>query len=61
MTVKEDDSLELTRSQDSVLPKCVTTAGYNWEYLFMKRNCKLAASFGVFLHRFFLLFFLFFF
>jgi hypothetical protein len=51
VTVKEDDSLQLTRSQDSVCLKvapCV--AKYDWEYLIEKRNCELAASIGVFFY-----------
>jgi hypothetical protein len=46
--VKKDESLELTRFQDSVFIKCVSVAGYNWEYLIIERNCELAASFGFF-------------
>jgi hypothetical protein len=53
MTVKEDDSLELMRSQDLVQVKCVMPAGYDWEYLINKRNCELAASFGIFTYRIF--------
>jgi hypothetical protein len=60
VTVKEDDSQKLTRSQDSVCPKCVMMAGYDWEHLIEEMNCELAASFG-FLHIefFFFCFFLF--
>jgi hypothetical protein len=50
VTVKEDDSLKLTRSQDSVwMLKGMIRAEYNWEYLIEERICELAASFE-FLH-----------
>jgi hypothetical protein len=49
--VKEDDSLQLTRSQDSVglkIDSCM--AGYYWEYLVKERNYELAALIGIFFH-----------
>jgi hypothetical protein len=47
--VKEDDSLKLIRSQDSVCRKVV--AKYDWKYLFEERNyCELAASIGFFFY-----------
>jgi hypothetical protein len=52
MTVKEDDSRKLNRSQDSVCLKCVMMTGYDWEYLIEEKNRELAASFGVFIYRF---------
>jgi hypothetical protein len=55
VTVKEDDSQKLTRSQDSVCPKCVMMAGYNWECLIEEMNCELAASFGILHIEFFFL------
>jgi hypothetical protein len=51
VTVKEDDSPKLTKSQDSVnqiVASCV--AEYNWEYLIKKRNCELAASIGFYFY-----------
>jgi hypothetical protein len=51
MTVKEDDSQKLTRSQDSVEFSCVILPGYDWEYLVEERICELAASFGIFTYR----------
>jgi hypothetical protein len=66
VSVKEDDSLKLTRSQDySAYIKCDRVAGYDWEYLIVERNCVLAVSFRIFIYRFplfvtFLFFFFFF-
>jgi hypothetical protein len=59
MTVKEDKLIDLNRSQDSDSSKAYVT-GYNWKTWFISANCKLAASFGVELYRFyfFLTFFL---
>jgi hypothetical protein len=58
--VKEDDFLELMRSQDSVFIKYVNVIIYNWKYLIIERNCELAASFGVFyIDFFYFLFFIF--
>jgi hypothetical protein len=47
VTVKEDDFLELTKSQNLVYIKCVSVARYDWKYLIVERNCKLAVSFGI--------------
>jgi hypothetical protein len=52
VTVKEDETWKLTRSQDSVCLKCVMMAEYDWEYLVEEWICELAASFGVFTYRF---------
>jgi hypothetical protein len=49
VSVKEDESLELTRFQDSVFIKCVNVAGYDWEYLIVERNCELATSLEFFI------------
>jgi hypothetical protein len=59
--VKEDDSLKLTRSQDSVWRKVTLyVAGYYWKYLVEKRNCELAAIIGIFFYiDFFFIFILF--
>jgi hypothetical protein len=57
MTVKEDNSLKLTRSQDSVWLTGVILAGYDWEYLIKERHCELAVSFEIFFYIEFFLFF----
>jgi hypothetical protein len=51
MTVKEDNSQKLIRSQDSVWLKGVILVGYDWEYSIEERNCELVTSFGVFIYR----------
>jgi hypothetical protein len=56
VSVKEDDSLELTRSQDSVFFQGVIRAEYDWEYLIVETNCELVAFFEIFIYRFFFLF-----
>jgi hypothetical protein len=49
--VKEDDSLKLTRFQDSVCLKVAScVAEYDWEYLIEERNCELTASIGFFFY-----------
>jgi hypothetical protein len=41
VTVKENNSLKLTRSQDSVwLKVALYVAEYDWEYLIEERNCE---------------------
>jgi hypothetical protein len=52
VTVKEDESQKLTKSQDSAEFSCVILSGYDWEYLVEEWICELAASFGVFTYRF---------
>jgi hypothetical protein len=51
VTVKEDDSQKLTRSQDLAEFSYVILPGYDWECLVEERICKLAASFGIFTYR----------
>jgi hypothetical protein len=48
-SVKDDDSLELTRSQDSVLLKCVSVAEYDWKYLILERNYEFTVFLKIFL------------
>jgi hypothetical protein len=45
--VKEDNSLELTKFQDSVFINGVIVTGYDWEYLIEEKNYELTASFGI--------------
>jgi hypothetical protein len=59
VTVKEEDSWKLKRSQDSVCRKCVMLTGYDWEYSIEEMNCELAASFGFLYIDFFCFVFLF--
>jgi hypothetical protein len=47
--VKEDNSLELTRSQNSVFLQSVIKAEYDWEYLIVEMNCELVVSFRIFI------------
>jgi hypothetical protein len=55
--VKEDKSLDSIRLWDLVKAMCVIKTRYNWRYLILKTNCKLAVFFEVNYINFLLFFF----
>jgi hypothetical protein len=61
--VKEEESLDLRRFQDSIFIKNVYMTGYNWKNLTLRAICELAVFFGINYidFRFYFIYFYFFF